>query len=300
MEDDVIAYLYPYGNGQIAKDSERVIKDQPRHLPPRVKSADTKLGRHDRESTDPPEDLSDSPFDRLPCLEIKFSDIPQTNRGLIFGSGENCDVPLRKDHVSRIHFSLTFDDLNRPLIKDLNSLLGTQVTYNGDGRGMRRDFQWIVGGHKTPDEMGSIVIELWRLLSFQIVIVPHQITSPEYIDKVRRFQQGTMTAEDAINALGLNVPLTRPLSGVHTPGVGEIRLETRLGEGSFGAVHHLWDVSTGAESVVKRPSERATDDARCDSKARRALLSEWHNEANIMSQVSHVRISIPSHLIESN
>lgn len=53
----------------------------------------------------------------------------------------NCDVVMAHSGISNCHFSLTFADPNRPIVKDLNSLLGTQVTYNGEGKGALRDFQ---------------------------------------------------------------------------------------------------------------------------------------------------------------
>lgn len=176
---------------------------------------------------------------------------------------------------------MTFDEFNRPIIKDLNSLRGTQVTYNGDGKGTRRDFRWIVGGHDTPRGKESIVITVPKTISFQIVVPSHHITSSAYIDKVSRFKQGTATAEDLLDGLGLSNPPTRPRTGAHTPGTGEIHLGKKLGEGSYGVVTHLWNVSTGDECVVKAPTSKAIQKGKVNKEA-------WHREARIMGQVSHV------------
>ncbi|KAJ4230717.1 hypothetical protein NW757_013982 [Fusarium falciforme] len=104
--------------------------------------------------------------------------------------------------------------------------------------------------------------------------------SPAYIDKVNRFKQGTATAEDLLDDLGLSNPSTRPRTGAHTPGTGEIHLSKKLGEGSFGVVTHLWNVSTGDEHVVKAPTSKAIRKKKVDKKA-------WRREADIMAQVSH-------------
>ncbi|RMJ03713.1 hypothetical protein CDV36_014762 [Fusarium kuroshium] len=284
MEHDIIAYLYPHGSGFIVGNASKAIEASPRYVPPRLSQPPrTRYSRGERESTEPPENQGASALDYLPYLEITFSDIPRTDRGLIFGSNPHCDVFLNYQGVSNIHFSLTFDQFNRPIVKDLNSLAGTQVTYDGGAEGVRRDFQWIVGGHHIPQRIKSIVITVPDTISFQIVVPFHPITSPAYIDKVNRFKQGTATAEDLLNNLGLSNPPTRPRTGTHTPGTGEIHFRRKLGEGSFGVVTHLWNVNTGDEHVVKAPTSKAIRKKEFDKKA-------WRQEADIMAQVSHDHI----------
>ncbi|RMD43974.1 hypothetical protein DV735_g1087, partial [Chaetothyriales sp. CBS 134920] len=284
MEHDIIAYLYPHGLGAMGEKALEAIEASPRYVPPRrAQPTRTRYSRGERESTEPPEDQGTSALDYLPCLEITFSDIPRTDRGLIFGSNPNCDVFLDEKAISKVHFSLTFDEFNRPIIKDLNSLMGTQVTYDGEGKGARRDFQWIVGGDDIPQKMESIIITIPSTISFQVVVPSHPIMSPAYIDQVNRFKQGTATAEDLLNDLGLSNPPTRPRTGAHTPGTGEIHLRKKLGEGSFGVVTHLWNVSTGDERVIKEPTLKAIQKGKVDEEA-------WHREARIMGQVSHPHI----------
>ncbi|KAM3537301.1 hypothetical protein ARSEF1564_009781 [Beauveria bassiana] len=280
MEYDTIAYLYPNND----ENALKAIKADPRHMPPRLKRPPTRYSRGERESTEPPENQGASALDYLPYLEITFSDIPRTDRGLIFGSNPNCDVFLDDKGISNVHFSLTFDEFNRPSVKDLKSLMGTQVTYDGEGEGARRDFQWIVAGHDIPQRMKSIVIMVPNVISFQIVVPFHHITSPAYIDKVNKFKQGAATAEDLLDDLGLSNLPTRPCTGAHTPGTGEIHLRKKLGEGSFGVVTHLWNVSTGDECVVKAPTLKAIQKRKVNEEA-------WHREARIMGQVSHVSLA---------
>ncbi|KAK2743006.1 hypothetical protein CKAH01_18421 [Colletotrichum kahawae] len=247
---DNFALIYPHGAGTVGEKASKAIKANPRYVPPRLaQPSRTRRRRRERESTEPLQNPGFSPLDYLPSLSI----------GLV-------------------HFSLTFDEFNRPLIKDLNSLRGTQVTYNGEGEGVRRDFHWIVGGHHIPQEKKSIIITVPNAVSFQIVILPHDIRSSEYVDSINRFRQGTATTEDLLEDLGLSYPPTR---GAQTPGAGEISLRKNLGEGAYGVVTHLWNVSTGEERVVKTPSPKAIANGQLNHRA-------WEREAYIMGLVSHV------------
>ncbi|KAH8656455.1 protein kinase [Ilyonectria robusta] len=280
---DTIAYLYPHGFGAVVKRASKAIEANPRYVPPRLQPTEDRYSRRERESTEPPETQGGSALDILPCLVVGFSDVPRTNRGLIFGSNPNCDVFLDYQGISNCHFSLTFDEFNRPIVKDLDSLIGTQVTYDGEGEGTRRHFQWIVGGHRIPQRMKSIIITVEDTISFQIVVPFHDVSSPVYMDKVNRFNQGTATAEGLLDDLGVSNPDTRLATGAHTPGAGEIYLRKKLGEGAFGTVTHLWNVSTGDERVIKAPSRKAIRKGLVDP-------NSWRREARIMGQISHPHI----------
>lgn len=279
---DIFALIYPHGAGTVGEKASKAIKANPRYVPPRLaqpsRARRRRRDRRERESTEPLQNPGVSPLDYLPSLSVGLGDNPRSDQGLIFGSNPNCDVFLDIDGISNVHFSLTFDEFNRPLIKDLNSLRGTQVTYNGEGEGVRRDFHWIVGGHHIPQEKKSIIITVPYAVAFQIVILPHDIRSSEYVDSVNRFRQGTATTEDLLDDLGLSYPPTR---GAQTPGTGEISLRKKLGEGAYGVVTHLWNVSTGEERVVKTPSPKAMANGQLNHRA-------WEREAYIMGLISHV------------
>uniref|UniRef100_A0A0B7KJ04 Protein kinase domain-containing protein n=1 Tax=Bionectria ochroleuca TaxID=29856 RepID=A0A0B7KJ04_BIOOC len=125
-----------------------------------------------------------------------------------------------------------FDDYDRPIVKDLGSLIGTQVKYGNDGEGWRRDFAWIVGGSKVPKRITPIVI---------------------YVnDKLSRlkFSAGTERTTET-----------------HTPGRGPIFLRKKLGEGGFGVVTHFWNVSTAEEYALKQPSKRALIEKEFDARS---------------------------------
>ncbi|RSL95058.1 hypothetical protein CDV31_014072 [Fusarium ambrosium] len=72
-------------------------------------------------------------------------------------------------------------------------------------------------------------------------------------------------------------------TGVNTPGTGDIYVKKRLGEGSFGEVSHLWNVNTGQEYALKKPSENAM-------KRGDVNIAAWLREVRIMRQVSHPHI----------
>jgi len=280
MEDtDIIAYLYPH---KVFGEKElEVIESNSRYVPPRLQHPQPRYSRRERESTEPPENQGASPLDYLPCLVVRFSDVPRTDRGLIFGSNPHCDVVLNIRGISNAHFSLTFDEEKRLIVKDLVSSLGTEVTYDGKGEGHRRQFQWIVAGHNIPHNMKRIIVKIRDIISFLLVVPSHDILSPAYIGSATKFLQGAATAESLLDDLGLSRPRTRVATGTHTPGTGEIHLRKTLGEGSFGVVTHLWNVSTGSECVVKEPTARAI-------RARQVNPGAWEREARVMERVSHV------------
>ncbi|KAF5024768.1 hypothetical protein F66182_3146 [Fusarium sp. NRRL 66182] len=287
MEHDIIARLYPHNDSK--KWASNAIEENPRHAPPLLQpvrdqpNSRRRRSRRERGSTEPPENPSASALNYLPSLVVRFGDAPRTNRGLIFGSNPKCDVVLDYQGVSNVHFSITFDDYNHPIVQDLGSLMGTQVTYNGDGEGARSDFRWIVGGHQIPEEKKNIVVTVPDAVAFQIVVQTHDIRSPAYVGKVARFKQGAATTEGILKDLGLSNPPTRPRTGTHSPGTGEINLKKKLGEGSFGVVLHLWNVSTGEERAMKTPSPRAIQNDQVDHGA-------WEREAYIMGLVEHPHI----------
>ncbi|KAL2184991.1 kinase-like protein [Thermothelomyces heterothallicus CBS 203.75] len=294
MEDpDLIACLYPFVDGKVVGENAQDVIEAgaKRHqfIPPRLSEVneEPQLSRSERESTP-----LERPREKVPAyfyhpgLELRFSRSPQTPFGFVFGTDENSDIVLPKSisTISFHHFALTFDDHYRPIVKDLGSSNGTEVTYDTRGKGNRSNFVWIIGGHGTPQEIKTIVINVNKDLKFQIVVAHHDITSPQYIDNVNRFRQGMADAGNLLGRLDLGSrPQTERASGAHTPGTGPIFLKKKLGEGTFGVVTHLWNVSTAEECAVKEPSARAIQ-------RRWVRPDEWMKEARIMKRVSHDHI----------
>ncbi|KAF4416018.1 protein kinase [Fusarium austroafricanum] len=230
MEPDIIAYLYPHND--YLRNVINVITANPRYTPPRIMLSS--CARHSRrygrelESTEPPENSDDSELDYLPCLVVRLGDVLRTDKGLVFGSNPNCDVVLPLKGVSNFHFSLTFDESNRLFIEDLGSSFGTQVTYDGVGEGVRKNFRWIAGGHQVPQQKNRIIITVAGVISFRIVVQLYDIDCPIFNGMVRRFKREAATAEGLLYDLSLSNPPTTVGTGANTSDTEEIHLSEEL------------------------------------------------------------------------
>lgn len=259
--------------------SSRYVQPRPRpSLAPRL----DRYTRRDRQPTQEPEDHGEK-LDHKACLELRFSHGPQTRHGLVLGSDPLSDIVLLNvPGISFHHLAITFDQHNRPIVQDLGSLHGTEVTYDSEGKGVRSDFVWIIGGHDVPRKKQSIIIKIHKDFKFLLVVYHHEITSEQYIDSVNGFRQGTSDADHLFDRLDLRSrPQTERTSRTHTPGSGPIHLRKKLGQGAFGVVNHCWDVSTGDEYALKEPSEKAIKKNKVD-------VSAWKKEARVMGRISHV------------
>ena len=288
MEDsDLIARVYPvWHENQYALDAIRTSPLYIGPVPRQVKDQ-AQHRRHTRQSTEPPEHVA--PDDDRSCIELRFSKIPRSRYGIIFGRSPKCEVVIPFESSSSRHFSLMFDEENRLIVRDLGSLVGTEVTYDGEGHGERSNFRWIVGGDPTAAEKTDIIIKIYKTVSFQIVAAFQDIKSTDYIEKVHQFRQGTAATEDLIRGLHLpRQPDTRLPTGTHTPGKGELYLQKRLGRGSFGVVTHFWNVSNGSEYALKEPAAKVLRLKQRDTIAWRHVLRDWKREANTMDGLAHV------------
>lgn len=96
------------------------------------------------------------------------------------------------------------------------------------------------------------------------------------------FLQGTESVDKLFHGLGVpSRPRTQPASGARSPGTGEILVKRIVGNGSFGVVTHIWNVSNTDEYAIKEPTVRAIKN-KCFE------LDAWKKEARIMGRVSHV------------
>jgi serine/threonine-protein kinase Chk2 len=280
---DIVALIYPHVD--VFGAATRAIEASSFYNPPLIDPSQSAYDTDEDDSTQISNHLNVRIEDTLPFAKITFDYAPKTNRGILIGSSPACDLVVRRKGVSSRHISLTFDEEKRLIIKDWGSLAGIQVTYDGEGAGERSKFRWIVGGDKIPDSKLSIILELHKTISFRIIIPYHDISCPEYIERVDRFCRGTASPEALLEDLDLiSRPGTMLPTGVNTPGTGDIYLEKRLGEGSFGEVTHLWNVSTGQDYALKTPSEKAI-------RSGDVHVEAWRREARIMGQVSHASIT---------
>ncbi|KAL8367187.1 hypothetical protein RB599_010271 [Gaeumannomyces hyphopodioides] len=290
-DTDLLARVYPYAEkdaGEVPEATLEAFKTSPGCVIPREQpSKRQSASRRERQSTEPLEAQNVPVLDTLPYVELRLSDTLQFRSGFIFGWGPNSDVVLPDNRgVGYHHFSLTFDDKKRPIVKDWGSLNGTQVTYGKQGHGVRRRFQWIVGGHDIPFRMQPIIVSPRASppVQLQIIVFPHDIASPAYIERVDRFFQNAPATEDLLSSLDIaSRPVTERPTGTHTPDTGPIHLRKRLGKGSFAVVIHYWNVSTGEEYALKKPSEEA-------HRRGQVRINAWRNEAHIMNLISHPHV----------
>lgn len=163
----------------------------------------------------------------------------------------------------------------------MGSTNGTEITYDIRGAGKRRNFVWVIGGDRVTQRTQQIVITITEDLRFRVVVPKHDITSSHYIDKVKQFLKGTADPVKMLTELKVQSQGgTARQTGAHTPTNEPIILKTKIGEGTFGVVSHLWDVSTAAQYALKEPTAAALK--------YRQIVLEWKEEARLMGKVSHV------------
>ncbi|OAA41781.1 Protein kinase-like domain protein [Metarhizium rileyi] len=207
-------------------------------------------------------------------LELKFSHGPKTSHGFVFGWHEESDILLPElAGIGPFHFALTFDGHDRLIVKDLGLGIGTEVSYNDDGKGRQRDFVWIVGAESVPKKKTPIVISVSNHLKFQLIVSKHDLKS--YKLKVDQFKERIADLLPSPAQVGI-----RPYTP--SPDRAQIFLKEKLGLGSFGNVTHYWDVSTGEEYALKKP-ENATKQNGFDPEA-------WKREADVMRSIRHDHI----------
>ncbi|EJT69019.1 CAMK protein kinase [Gaeumannomyces tritici R3-111a-1] len=123
----VIVRVYPYAEkdpGEVPEATLDAFKTSrgcviPREQPSKRQSA----SRRERQSTEPLEAQNVPVLDTLPYVELRLSDTPGFRSGFVFSWGPNSDVVLPDNRgVGYHHFSLTFDDKKRPIVKDWGSL----------------------------------------------------------------------------------------------------------------------------------------------------------------------------------
>ncbi|KAJ4303889.1 hypothetical protein N0V88_001488 [Collariella sp. IMI 366227] len=293
---DLIARIYPIGEKDIAEKfqyaTRTVTGNQRCRFSPPKGSPQPELRRDAREATEPPDSQETrkkgTDLGSLPYLELRFSDGPRApSTGFVFGTdSDRSDVVLRPNisRLSRRHFALTYkmlaDGFYRLVVRDLGSLGGTRVTYDKQGDEVRRNFDWIIAGYDFPENAKTINIQLPDGIKFQIVVVPHDITSPAYANKVKRFLDGAAGSDVLFGSLQLQSgPHTEASTAAQTPSRQPILINRgEIARGQFGVVSRRWDVSTGVEYACKKPIDK------------NYKREDWTREIAIMSDAKHAHI----------
>lgn len=290
---DFYVYLYAhhglgYAGASFAistpANASRAMLPQSRETVVKTKNAPSDDARDTTEQPEVRDELLDSPR-----LGLKFSDGAKTEHGLVMGWAPDCDIVLpKKKGISRYHSSLTFDKKNRLIVRDLGSLWGTSIIYDGEVAERGFGIDWIIGGVEFVRDK-KLVLDIVEECQFRIVVPSQDHQSQQYLDKVKRFHQGRADTADLLACLR-----TRSLPATEAPtptGTSRTSLKPsrpvlwteKLGEGAYGIVTRVFNVSTGDEYVRKEPKNKSESGYN---------LKNWKREADIMSCVQHVSINL--------
>lgn len=289
--DDVILYLLPHkGEGF---DGAAFATSMPENKL-RFVAARHNLPKHcsirqqEREGTELPVEYG--LLENTNCLVVRFSHGARTRVGVVAGCAANTDLTFQNiPGISKFHLAFTFDDMNIPIARDLGSTGGTMVTYNGEQRERLSNYDWpLIGPSITNGK--SPILNITDLVQFKVIVPDRDITSLEYMDKVKKFRVGTADPENLFASIIIqSAQVTRLPTGQQTPSTGSrsspMLYKELLGKGTFGVVKYIWNVTTREEYVIKRPLPKLIKSGNFDEKS-------WREEAEIMRNISHVRIDV--------
>ncbi len=230
-------------------------------------------------------------FENTDCLVFLFSHGARTSVGVVSGCAVNVDFPLQDIlGVSKYHFAITFDEQNRPIARDLGSTGGTKVTYNEEKRQRLSNFDWPLVGPSITNGKPPI-LNITDRIQFMVIVPDHDYACPGYVDKVNKFRTGTGDPENLFASLIIQSgQSTRLPSGQQTPSRGPRSgpgfYKQRIGNGAFGVVIFVWNLTTREEYVVKQPLPKLINSRTFSEKT-------WRKEVEIMESISHVSTGIP-------
>jgi hypothetical protein len=134
------------------------------------------ISRQERGETELP--VEHGLFENTDCLVFRFSHGARTSVGVVGGCASNADFALQSmPGVSKYHFALTFNDKNRPILRDLGSTGGTKVTYNGEDGQRLSNFDWPLRGPSIANGKPPI-LNITDLLQFKVILPDHTTTHP--------------------------------------------------------------------------------------------------------------------------
>ena len=303
MEDpNLIATLIPVDPEKWTENAFRLDDNKNRYLPPARGIAEGPT-ISSREATPADEQPADDhcKYDCTHRLQLTFGEKPKdASKGYSFGTDpQRCDVLLgsRGAHgISGLHFCITFDvtpDRKKRLILRDSSTNGTAVSYSRQAeKEVRHHFTWILDLEK---EEGKWEIEVHaRKLRFKIELASHTTRKAKYDEKIEEFLEESRNALPPLDVLGIESHTTtaqpsQPLTPRQLP---IYICERKLGNGSFGGVDKVIDVSTGAIYACKKFYEPQWEKS---EERRRQQKEDWLNrvcrEIRIMKENTHVSIT---------
>ena len=238
-----------------------------------------------RESTPGDADMNNSNYVHAtePEIRLFLDHRPKNMRmGWVFGSDRNtCDVycgeydKSQRYNIGRQTFSITINNQGQVVLNHLKDTNRTQVKYDDQKPGDRHAFVWIM----LPNCRNIFVITA-NQLKFQVIVVnPDKLTEHVRSSRSRLISYFLTDVKDSMPLLSadsgprsaysaqVSTPKTQPFYYVHK--------DRPLGNGAFGQVHIVVDVSTGIEYAGKK-----------------FFGDFYRSEANILAKQNHV-----SHLI---
>jgi len=287
--DDVILFLLPHSPGAL------FVTNMPQNKLRRWKgrqclSTGRNIPQREREGTEPPKEYD--LLENIDGLVVRFSHGCKTGLGVVGGRADSADLTFQDmDGISRSHLAFTFDDqTNAPVVRDLGSLYGTMVTYDGEQGTRLSNFDWPLIGPSIAKGKHPI-LNITHHVQFEVFVPERDFTSPDYIEKVRKFRIGTAEPKDLLESLRLQTAQhTRLPSRQRTPSGRHssrpILYKKTIGKGTFGEVIFVWDLKTREEYVVKRPRKNLVNSGMLEK-------DRWMKEAKIMEGISHVSTGIP-------
>lgn len=244
-------------------------------------------------------------LDYSPCLRVGFDTKRKNGSSIVFGTcKDRCDIVIRGrdslEGLAAVHCAIAFNADGQLILRDLQDAAGqrrgknksrfprgTMVAYNGKGENKRRcGFTWILSGGEFPERNQPMIISLHQNLQFQIIVAKPNVYSPLYKDNVDLFRSGLVTSTDELVARQLGIGGWSATAGSRYVGLltntstlsrDAILLPADdVGQGSFGKVHSVWNVSTGQYYARKRAHEKSH-------------YRDLINEINILASLTHVR-----------
>lgn len=218
-------------------------------------------------------------------VELRFDQDTKVKGRVSFGSDPaRSDVLLTLKRgqygISGVHFCITFDDQQRPVIRDV-SMNGLTVSYDGQAKGERRKhFQWIL--FPEYNEIGvTLPLQYNQELAINVHLPQHYRTHrKDYKNKVQGFMNGSSedyeVAIDNLTLRSQNTSFAPSESLSPTKRPVYLRRE-ELGHGAYGRVRKVVNATTGFEYAGKEFFHS----------------TGWEREIDIIKKLRHVRYHFP-------
>lgn len=288
-DTEVIAWLYPWDSDPLGQAAATVQLNAARGLlmPALPMDEGSIYGESVPTALPDGDDTDDESYLHTDGIRLGLDTGPHNPEGFVFGRKPTCNIVVPDDPVlkgvSGRQCVLAFDELDRLILQDLRdpNQAGdeTEVCYNGVETGKRRGFKWILRMAADPfaNTFRDIQIVFHKRLKFRLRIAYHNL----HPANITRFHKA---ASLAIQGLTLaSASTTAPESFAETPHARSAFLEQSLiGEGSYGSVWRVWDISTGRVYARKRPTVDG------ESSRRPVKIERWLSEIAAMKAISHV------------